>query len=323
MISPLVSIIIPCYNYGRFLSDALDSVLAQTYRNWECIVVDDGSMDITESIAKGYVQKDSRFVYIHQQNSGVSAARNRALQEAKGAYIQLLDADDMLEREKLSLQVALLECNPSIDLVYSSIIFFKDHDIVSKSNPTLLQNKKTISGKGEILLNNLIDDNIFLPGCVLFRKSLYDAVGQFKKGIEGIEDWDYFYRSALQQKAFYHDQREETRLLTRSHNNNASNDGFKMLLNKIKARKALLSMTEELLIYDANFSKPFIQKVCKLHTALLSRDKARLYLYYGSIFDGCVYTFKHAYHSRKPYFAFYDSAYWVKERFKKFSKRVR
>jgi glycosyltransferase involved in cell wall biosynthesis len=315
---PIVSVIIPCYNYGRFLSNALDSILAQTYANWECLVVNDGSTDTTEAVATHYAQKDARFKYVYQNNSGVSSARNKALEQATGTYIQLLDADDLLEKDKLALQVAYLEENTTVDLVYSSMIFFKDGDEKSQSEPRLLQNKSSVSGSGEAMLRSLLDDNLFLPGCTLARKSLYDDVGVFTRGIEGIEDWDYFYRAALLQKEFYHDGREGTRLLVRFHGNNASANRYKMWSHIIKARKALMQQTEDLLENkNSGFSKPFIAQACNVHKALLNRDRARLNLLYGNIFKGGIQALKHGYHSRKPFFAFYDGAYWIKERLKK------
>src|SRR6478752_5902047 len=119
---PLVTVIIPCFNYGRFLPDALDSIRTQTYEAWECLVVDDGSTDNTREVVSRYAQQDARFRYLFQSNSGVSSARNTALKEANGTYIQLLDADDLIEKEKLKLQVAFLEKNANVDLVYSNII---------------------------------------------------------------------------------------------------------------------------------------------------------------------------------------------------------
>src|SRR4051812_48468776 len=98
---PLVSIIIPSYNYGRFLAQTLDSVLAQTYTNWECIIVDDGSKDNSGEIAAAYEQKDTRIRYIYQQNQGIATTRNTGLQNIKGDYVQYLDADDMLPPEKI------------------------------------------------------------------------------------------------------------------------------------------------------------------------------------------------------------------------------
>ena len=93
---PLVSIIIPCYNHGAYLSDAIDSVLGQTYPNLEIIVVDDGSTDETKRVAARYGDK---IVYVWQHNQGLCAARNRGIDESHGTYVGLLDADDMLEKD--------------------------------------------------------------------------------------------------------------------------------------------------------------------------------------------------------------------------------
>ena len=315
---PLVSIIIPCYNYGRYLADALESILAQTYTSWECIIIDDGSTDETREVASHYTQKDSRFNYFYQKNSGIASARNRALAEASGNYFQLLDADDLLESDKLKLQVAYLEENPSVDLVYSSMIFFKESDKNYRAGPQLMLAKKPVSGHGEALLQQLLDDNLFLPGCVLFRRSMYDEVGLFTKGIAGIEDWDFFYRAALLQKTFFHDNRDGTRLLVRSHEHNVSNNGQVMLTYKIKARKALMEETAKLLEQNESiFSKSFLYRAYKLHKAFLNRDGARLHLYYNNLLKGVVHVFRHGYYSQNPFFALYDGAYWVKERIKR------
>ncbi|WP_066406957.1 glycosyltransferase family 2 protein [Flavisolibacter tropicus] len=316
--APLVSVILPCYNYGRYLSDALESLLAQTYTTWECIIVNDGSTDETEEVAKRFAQKDTRFKYIYQKNSGVSMARNQALQAAAGTYFQLLDADDILEKDKLKLQVAYLEENPEIDLMYSSMIFFKEADPNYVVGPKLMHDKQPVSGSGEALLKQLLDDNLFLPGCMFFRRSLYEEVGLFKKGIEGIEDWDYCYRAALLQKTFFHDSRSGTCLLVRSHDNNASNNSKTMLIHKIKARLALMEETDALLTKkQAAFSKSFLYRAGRLHKAFLNRDKSRLYLYHDNIFKGVGSVLRHGYYSGKPFFALYDGAYWIKERIKR------
>lgn len=314
---PLVSVIIPCYNYGRYLSEALDSLLAQTYANWECIIVDDGSTDNTREVAGGYTQKDSRFKYFHQSNSGVSGARNRALQEANGTYIQLLDADDLLEKEKFRLQVAFLEEHPDVDLVYSIMVFFRDGDKTRLSAPRLIHNKNPVSGRGEPLLNSLIDDNLFLPSCSLARRSLYDDVGLFQKGIEGIEDWHYFYRAALLYKVFYYDGRDGTKLVVRAHGTNASGNQYKMWSHTIKARELLIQETlKHLGNNNSKFSGRYLLKVMQLQKALLYQEKARLSLLYGNILKGGVHALQHGWYSRKPYFAIYDAAHWIKERLK-------
>jgi glycosyltransferase involved in cell wall biosynthesis len=104
----LVSIIMPSYNTGRFLAESIRSVLAQTYENWELIVVDDCSTDDTDAVVAGFT--DPRIRYIkNEKNSGAAQSRNRALREAKGRWIAFLDSDDLWEPEKLALQVEFME----------------------------------------------------------------------------------------------------------------------------------------------------------------------------------------------------------------------
>lgn len=94
---PLVSVIIPCYNKAAFLAEALDSVFMQSYSNWECIIINDGSLDNTQNIAKSYAIKDNRFKYLCQDNQGVSIARNNGIKASSGIFILPLDADDTIE----------------------------------------------------------------------------------------------------------------------------------------------------------------------------------------------------------------------------------
>jgi glycosyltransferase involved in cell wall biosynthesis len=103
--SPLVSIIIPAYNYSHFLFETLGDIQKQTYQNWECIIVDDGSSDNTKEVVAQIVKKDQRFIYIYQNNKGPNAARNNGINHSKGEFIQFLDADDKMEHHKLEVQV--------------------------------------------------------------------------------------------------------------------------------------------------------------------------------------------------------------------------
>jgi glycosyltransferase involved in cell wall biosynthesis len=100
-----VSIIVPCYNQAQYLDTTLQSVLEQTYGNWECVIVNDGSTDNSEEIALPWTVKDSRFVYVKQRNCGLSAARNTGLKMVNGTFIQFLDADDYLFPDKLEKQI--------------------------------------------------------------------------------------------------------------------------------------------------------------------------------------------------------------------------
>jgi glycosyltransferase involved in cell wall biosynthesis len=122
--TPVVSVIVPCFNYGHLLSECLESVRHQSLVEWECIVVDDGSGDETQAIARGYCLKDARFAYVHQENRGPSAARNSGLRRAAGEFIQLLDADDLLELEKLKKHTRFLAQQKEYSLVYGPMRYF-------------------------------------------------------------------------------------------------------------------------------------------------------------------------------------------------------
>jgi glycosyltransferase involved in cell wall biosynthesis len=102
---PLVSIIIPCYNQGQYLQETLQSILDQTYSNWECLIINDGSIDNTDEIAQKWLQKDSRFSYYYQENRGVSSARNLGLRFLKGEFVQFLDSDDVLAIDKIEIAI--------------------------------------------------------------------------------------------------------------------------------------------------------------------------------------------------------------------------
>ena len=116
---PLVSIIVPVYNVEPYLRKCLDSILAQTYQNWECILVDDGSKDCSGAISDEYANKDNRFIVVHKQNEGVTKARITAFDHSKGELVTFVDADDYVESEyveKLSKPIVeenvdMVSCN--------------------------------------------------------------------------------------------------------------------------------------------------------------------------------------------------------------------
>ena len=126
----LISIIIPCYNQVAFLPETLQSVLDQSYEHWECIIVNDGSLDNTEEVALEWCQKDSRFNYLKKENGGLSSARNAGLKIAKGEYIQFLDSDDILEKDKLLQQSSFFQTN--IDIIVSGYRYFESSEGISK-----------------------------------------------------------------------------------------------------------------------------------------------------------------------------------------------
>tara|TARA_R100001369_G_scaffold87750_1_gene123525 strand:- start:1368 stop:2306 length:939 start_codon:yes stop_codon:yes gene_type:complete len=123
---PLVSIIVPTYNRAHLIDDTLDSILAQTYQNWECIVVDDGSTDHTDALMADYISKDSRFRYYHRPKDrlpGGNAARNYGFEQSKGEYIQWFDSDDLMVPKKLESKVKTILGN-DVDFVISKTKYF-------------------------------------------------------------------------------------------------------------------------------------------------------------------------------------------------------
>jgi glycosyltransferase involved in cell wall biosynthesis len=175
---PLVSVIVPCYKQAEFLSEALDSVLAQTCQNWECIIINDGSPDNTEDVSRQYLAKDSRFKYIKQENQGLSAARNAGIRNSSGKYILPLDSDDKIGAEYLTKAVAALEMDSQLNLVYCRSDFFGE----KRCEWTLPD-----YSPAELLVRNLIFS------CAVFRRADFDRAGGYDESFRhGYEDWDFW-----------------------------------------------------------------------------------------------------------------------------------
>lgn len=173
-----VSIIVACYNQGKYLAETLDTVLDQEYKNWECIIINDGSSDNTEYVAKSYTKKDDRFKYIYQDNQGVCVARNSAIAESSGKYILCLDADDKISKEYIKLSVKELEQDPSLTIVTCNYKFFE------KSNKVVYVETYSI--------DKLMGHNLFV-NCSMFRRLDFDRVNGFNLNMKkGLEDWDFW-----------------------------------------------------------------------------------------------------------------------------------
>lgn len=175
---PKVSIIVPCYNQGDYLSETLDSILSQTFKDWECIIINDGSTDNTQIVAAEYCNKDSRFKYIYQMNAGVIEARNNAILHSHGEYILPLDGDDLITSKLVEKAVEVLEKDHNIKLVCSDVEFMGDKTgIVSVPNysPTML-----------------LQANCF-TNTSMYRREDYDRVGGYNPNMKyGFEDWDFW-----------------------------------------------------------------------------------------------------------------------------------
>lgn len=186
MLSPLVSIIIPSYNYGHYLTYALDSALNQHHKNIEVLIIDDGSTDQTKEVALPYLHL-ACVQYIYQENAGLSAARNKGLSLAKGEFIQFLDADDVLSPDCIATGVRLLQSTPSAPAsVCANKLFTHTIDDCSK--------KVWRWPEGGKIDELLCFRNIAPPHAFLSRKILIDQIGPFDTELKACEDYDFWFR---------------------------------------------------------------------------------------------------------------------------------
>lgn len=198
--SPVVSVIIPCYTYGRFLPETLSSILAQSFKEWECILVANGSDQLTREEIRRHAGMDKRFRVLSVDNRGPAAARNAGAGVAKGRYIQFLDADDLLEPDKLGVQSDFLEAHPEIGLVYGEVRYFTHgapRALRRSLNPPDREWMPKVSGTGRRLIDALLRYNIMTMHAPLLRKGLLDQVGGMDESLRGFEDWDLWMRMAL------------------------------------------------------------------------------------------------------------------------------
>lgn len=182
-----ISIIVPCYNQAQYLDEALQSISDQTYSNWECIIVNDGSIDHTEKIALDWSKIDDRFIYIKKENGGLSSARNSGIEIAKGDYLQFLDSDDVLNKTKIELSITQLKFqkNNEKDIVITNFSMFTDNPNIS-TIPfcTLLPelfNFRSVLLKWESVFSIPIH-------CGLFHINLFKDF-RFPEELKAKEDW--------------------------------------------------------------------------------------------------------------------------------------
>lgn len=180
--SILVSIIVPCYKQAHFLNETLQSVLAQSFEKWECIIVNDGSPDNTEAVAKSWCAKDERFHYIYKDNAGLPAARNTGVKESRGNYILALDSDDILHLDYLQKLIPRLVKNSKIGIVTCYRSFF------TNSVDNIVYEHKAHGST----YRDFMFENVLMPSS-LYRKECWNEVGGYDETmIKGFEDWEFW-----------------------------------------------------------------------------------------------------------------------------------
>ncbi|WP_443945664.1 glycosyltransferase family 2 protein [Pedobacter sp. AW1-32] len=234
-----VSIIIPTFNYGHLIAETLNYLQDQTYQFWEAIIIDDGSTDNTEEVVNSFVKNDKRFIYIKKENQGVSAARNSGLALASGEYIQFLDADDLISADKIGLQVEFLRTHLEVDISTTSTKFFHQNNLQILYTDFGLTNKTSmpiVDGIGYPIIESLIQRNLLVIQSPLFRKNILNIIGYFADGMNYLEDWDFWFRAALQNMRFSYLKDELAYGLVRIHNASATQQSSKIIRAEIFLR---------------------------------------------------------------------------------------
>ncbi|KAA9036392.1 glycosyltransferase family 2 protein [Ginsengibacter hankyongi] len=171
----LVSVIVPCYNYAHFLREALDSVMAQGYQNWECIIVNDGSPDNTEEVALEYCKKDQRIKYFCKENGGHSSARNFGIKNSLGKYILPLDPDDKIANYFLEQAANVLDNNPTVKIVcFETQLFGESNQIIKMPDYDL---------RSLLIVNYLVNT-------CMYRKKDFEQTKGYDESMLGFEDWN-------------------------------------------------------------------------------------------------------------------------------------
>ncbi len=175
-----VSIVVPCFNQEEFIADALESVLRQSYSDWECIIVNDGSTDGSEAIIDRYAKKEHRFISLTKENGGVAAARNFGFAQAIGALFVPLDGDDMLHPDFLQRAVGCFSADPDTDLVHTKAKRFGENNKVWRLP--------------EYSYEKLLWQNMIVNTTMYRREAFLLAGGYSPEMVYGFEDWEFYVR---------------------------------------------------------------------------------------------------------------------------------
>jgi glycosyltransferase involved in cell wall biosynthesis len=185
------SIIIPTYNRANFIEETIKSVLSQTMKNLEVIIVDDGSTDGTKEIIKNLATNDDRIKYLYQENCGrPSVPRNIGFKNSTGEYISFLDSDDIWLPQKLEKQIELFEKDKSGKLGFVDCKYI----IIGENSEEIKQNYSSHGYRGNILKQMLKDHLIITPGSVLIKRSIINTVGLLDERLKCLDDWDMWLR---------------------------------------------------------------------------------------------------------------------------------
>jgi len=193
--NPLISVIVPSYNSEEYISETLLSVKHQSYLDWECLIIDDGSTDTTKIIVDKIIQQDKRFKYFYKENTGLSDSRNYGISLARGEFVQFLDSDDILFPDKLSISIKQYYSKNSNNTIYFSDFQFTKYNNPYETDNSIKKLYKDISKIGPIDFKKLYNEwdvdfviptHAFIFPIAIFENKKYD------QSLKSKEDWDFY-----------------------------------------------------------------------------------------------------------------------------------
>jgi len=191
---PLISIITPTFNRERTITLAVESVLAQSYKHWELLIIDDGSLDGTGDRLSSYLE-DDRIQYHFQENQGQSIARNQGLQHARGAFVCFLDSDDLWTPGKLEQQVALMKAHPEVDILHGDEVMIDE-----QGRELSRENMRRYSGR---IARQMLADNSVSINTVMVRRECFATMGGFSGRYGVADDYDIWLRFSARFRFLY------------------------------------------------------------------------------------------------------------------------
>ncbi len=183
--SPMVSVVICAYNAAPYIAQTLDSLFAQSYSDFEVIIINDGSTDETADAIKPYLPQ---IIYHEQSNQGPAAARNRALRLARGQYISILDSDDLWLPQYLEKMVGFLQTHPEFDLYYPNALLFGDSHYSGRLYQDIYPSSQPFT------LEKFLTKECSVFGLATFRREVLEQVGEYDEELHGVEDFDLWLR---------------------------------------------------------------------------------------------------------------------------------
>ncbi|MFN3640766.1 MAG: glycosyltransferase family 2 protein [Flavobacterium sp.] len=272
-----ISIIIPTFNRAHLIGETLESVIAQTYPNWECLVVDDGSTDETESILASYTFKDSRIKYFKRPKhllKGANACRNFGFQLSTGAYINWFDDDDLMHEDKLSIQLQKLQESEHHFSVCQTLVF-------ENSPPTIIGLRSEQIYSSNVFYDYLSQNIVWMTPSALWKKSFLNTFDYlFDETLQAAQEWEFHCRVLL--NCYKYDVVNEPLVYIRKHQNSISyNDnhkgrGFHYFLARLKVFK-LISNDEQLNEATLFLKKYLLNSVKRIIRSRNLKDSMMIY----------------------------------------------